>query len=156
MAVADAHVALIAADREAQIDLESSVVEPATSRAFTGPGASRRIIKPDLYAETAASRDSEFVQAWFIEVDLGTESIPTLLRKCRDYAAYRQSGIEQDQHGSFPIVIWSITHRDPAKADNRRQALTAAIVADRGLPNALFRIVAPEQLLPLIQSGGTL
>jgi hypothetical protein len=85
---------------------------------------------------------------------LGTEHIPTLLTKCREYEAYRQTGIEQDRHGAFPLVVWSLTHPDPAKADRRRQALAEAIAADRHLPSALFRVVAPQCVLPLIQNGG--
>lgn len=152
LAIADAHITLIQADRNRQIELVESAVEPTAWRVFTGIGAARRVLKPDLYAETATEDD--FVHAWFIEVDLGTESIPTLLAKCREYEAYRQTGIEQDRHGSFPIVIWSLTHRDPAKAERRLQALTDAIAIDRNLPNALFRIVRPEGLLSLIRTGG--
>jgi hypothetical protein len=152
LAIADVHITLIQADRDRQFELVESAVEPTAWRAFTGIGAARRVLKPDVYAETAT--DDDFVHAWFIEVDLGTESIPTLLAKCREYEAYRQAGIEQDRHGAFPLVVWSITHRDPAKAERRRHALTDAIAIDRNLPNALFRIVRPEGLLPLIQTGG--
>jgi hypothetical protein len=70
------------------------------------------------------------------------------------YEAYRQTCIEQDRHGAFPLVVWSITHPDPAKAERRRQALADAIAADRTLTAALFRIVAPDALLPLIGNGG--
>lgn len=154
LAIADHHIALIAASRAAELGLVDSAVEPATWRTFVGVGAARRTLKPDLYAETA-SRD-DLVHAWFVEVDLGTEHIPTLLAKCREYELYRQTGIEQDRHGAFPIVIWSVTHPDTAKAERRRQALTDAIAADRNLPSALFRIVAPEQLLPLMRNGGAL
>lgn len=152
LAIADAHVALIAADRRGDLELVDSAVEPASWRRHTGVGGARMTLKPDLSAETAT--DDDYVHAWFIEIDLGTESIPTLLKKCRDYEAYRQTGIEQDRHGSFPLVVWSITHRDPAKAENRRAALADAIAKDRRLPSTLFRIVAPEQLLPLFQNGG--
>lgn len=152
LAVADAHVELIEADREQSIQLVDSAVEPATWRRFTGLGAARRTLKPDLYAETATTDD--LVRAWFIEIDLGTESIPTLLTKCRDYESYRQTGIEQDRHGAFPLVVWSLAHADPAKAQRRRQALADAIAADPRLPSALFRIVAPEDVLPLIENGG--
>lgn len=153
LAIADCHATLVAADRTRQIELTDSAVEPASWRTFTGTGGARLTLKPDLYVETATADD--LVHAWFLEIDLGTESIPTLLRKCRDYEAYRCSGIEQDRHGSFPLVIWSMTHQDPAKAQRRRQALTEAIAADRTLTNQLFQIIAPEQLLPLIQRGAT-
>lgn len=151
LAITDARIALIEADRTGAIELIGSAVEPAAWRRYVGIGAARRILKPDLAAETAAG---DWVHAWFIEIDLGTESIPTLLTKCRQYEAYRQTGIEQDQHGSFPVVIWSMTHRDPATAKRRRDALAAAIAADRSLPAVLFRIVAPDELVALIQQGG--
>lgn len=154
LAIADTHIALITADHNGDIELVESAIEPGAWRTFAGIGAALRILKSDLYAETAT--DEGLVYAWFIEVDLGTESIPTLHSKCREYEAYRQTGIEQDRHGAFPLVIWSITHSDPAKAERRRQALTDAIAADRGLTAALFRVVAPEQLLPLIRNGGAL
>lgn len=153
LAIAEAHVTLIRADRNRQIELTECAIEPVSWRRFTGIGGSRLTAKPDLYVESAATPGSDLVTAWFLEIDLGTEHIPTLLKKCRDYQTYRQSGIEQDRHGSFPLVIWSMTHPDPAKAQRRRQALTDAIAADRTLPDALFRIIAPEQLLPLLQQG---
>lgn len=153
LAVAETHVTLIRADRKRDIELAECAIEPASWRRFNGTGGSRLAVKPDLYIETAAATDSDLVTAWFLEIDLGTEHIPTLLKKCRDYETYRRSGIEQDRHGSFPLVIWSMTHHDPAKAQRRRQALTEAIAADRNLPDVLFRIIAPEQLLPLIQQG---
>lgn len=152
LAVADAHVALIQADRDSLLELVDSAVEPATWRRFIGIGAARRTLKPDLYAETATTDD--LVRAWFIEIDLGTEHLPTLLTKCREYEAYRQTGIEQDRDGAFPLVVWSLTHPDPATADRRRQALTDAIADDPRLTPALFRVVAPKQLVPLIHDGG--
>jgi len=152
LAVADTHVALTVAYRESSIELIDSAVEPATWRTYTGIGAARRILKPDLFAEIATS--DGLVRAWFIEIDLGTEHIPTLLAKCREYEAYRQTGIEQERHGAFPVVIWSLAHGDPAKAERRRQVFAEAIARDPRLPTALFRVVAPERVLPLIQSGG--
>lgn len=153
LAVADAHVALMTAHREQGIELIDSAVEPATWRKYTGTGAARRILKPDLFAESADG-SGEVVRAWFIEIDLGTEHIPTLLAKCREYESYRQTGIEQDRHGAFPVVIWSLAHGEPAKAERRRQVFVEAIASDPRLPAALFRVVTPEGVLPLIQNGG--
>ncbi|GFM17893.1 MULTISPECIES: replication-relaxation family protein [unclassified Mycobacterium] len=153
LAVADTHVALITAHRNRLFELTDSAVEPATWRTYTGIGAARRTLKPDLFAETADA--SDLVRAWFVEIDLGTEHLPTLLTKCREYESYRQTGIEQDRHGAFPLVVWSMTHPDPATAERRRDALIEAIAKDRQLPSALFRVVTPEQLLPLIQRGGS-
>lgn len=153
LAIADTHTALIDADRRDALELVDSALEPAAWRHFTGIGAARRILKPDLYAETATA--GGLVHAWFIEIDRGTESIPTLITKCREYDAYRQSGIEQDRHGAFPLVIWSVTHTDEQKAIRRRIALEHAIASDRTVTSALFRVIAPDQLVPLMQRGGT-
>ncbi|WP_421877399.1 replication-relaxation family protein [Mycolicibacterium wolinskyi] len=154
LAVADAHIAIVVADGNKALELIDSAVEPSTWRRYTGIGAARRILKPDLFAETAPHGGGDMVRAWFIEVDLGTEHIPTLLTKCREYEAYRQTGIEQDHHGAFPLVIWSMAHTDQATAQRRRDMLTNAIARDPRLPSALFRIVAPDNVLTVLLGGG--
>jgi hypothetical protein len=153
LAIADVHVALVKATRRGQLQLVECELEPSSWRHFTGLGGAHLTVRPDMYLETAANPDSDLVRAWFIEVDLGTESVPTLLKKCRDYEAYRQSGIEQ-AHGGFPPVIWTVTHRDPIRAERRRRDLEKAIEHSRTLTPELFRIIAPEQLVPLLASGG--
>ncbi|SHV15279.1 Uncharacterised protein [Mycobacteroides abscessus subsp. abscessus] len=156
VAVAGTHVTLVEADREACLELVECYVEPTSWRRFPGIGGARLTLKPDLYAETALPSDSDLVHAWFVEVDLGTESIPTLLKKCRDYESYRRTGIEQDHDGSFPLVVWSMTHAEAAKAIQRRLALQDAIDADRSLTSKLFRVIAPDQLVPLLARGGAI
>ena len=156
LAVADAHVALVDAARLGALEVVACAVEPQAWRRYTGHGGARLILKADLSADTAVPPGSEIVHGWFIEVDLGHEGIQTLLKKCRDYEDYRRSGVEQERTGSFPVVIWSMTHTDPTKAERRRTALRAAIDADHSLPSSLFRIVTPQQLIPLITAGGQL
>ncbi len=152
LAVADHHLALLTADRARQLEVIDCTVEPASWRRYVGTGGTAVTLKSDLYTETGAGED--LVHAWFIEVDRGTESLLTLLRKCRDYETYRRSGIEQDRTGGFPVVIWSVTHRNPEKAETRRQNLRDALAADHFLPPQLFRVIAPQQLIPLLQRGG--
>lgn len=154
LAIADTHITLVQADRQGQIELAECAIEPASWRRFAGLAGARMTLKSDLYAETAATPDTDLVHAWFIEVDLGTEHIPTLVKKCRDYETYRRSGVEQADGGGFPLVIWSLAHQDHSKAERRRQALREAIDSDWTLNAALFRVIAPEQLVPLIISGG--
>lgn len=157
LAVAEAHVSLVTAHRQQRLELLTSQVEPAAWRPYTGLGGARLRLKPDLYAETAISADSEYEDAWFIEIDLGTESIPRLIKKCRDYEAYRRTGIEQERsEGTFPRIIWSLSAKDPDKAERRRDALREAIDRDRNLPSELFHIIAPHQLIDLIREGGVL
>lgn len=156
LAVADAHVALVDADRQRTLELVSCAVEPAAWRRYIALGGARLILKTDLAADTAVPPGSEYVHGWFIEIDLGHEGIQTLLKKCRDYEDYRRSGVEQERTGGFPVVIWSMAHTDETKAERRRIALRTAIDADPSLPSHLFRIIAPQQLVPFIAAGGQL
>ena len=70
---------------------------------------------------------------WFIEVDRASESLPVVVRKCRLYADYYQSGKEQAaQRRRFPRVCWVVP--DELRAERLRQA----IARDRTLPERLF------------------
>ncbi|WP_280483911.1 replication-relaxation family protein [Nocardia farcinica] len=153
LSIADAHVALVEADRQGQLELLKCEIEPAAWRDYVGMGGTRLTLKPDLYAETACPPGSEYVDAAFIEIDKGTESIPTLIRKCHEYEAYWRLGIEQERNGGFPLVVWSITAETPSKADKRRDALRRAIDKNRKLRPELFRIIAPIQLIATLQKG---
>lgn len=103
-------------------------VEPASWRRYTGTGGEPRWLQPDL-AATLTGTDAEggYTDHWFIEVDCGTESIPTLLRKCDQYTAYHASGVEQDQLGTFPAVLWIFTGPTPEHATQRLARLEAAL-----------------------------
>jgi hypothetical protein len=131
LAVADAHLAVL--DHAEQTGLSAQVtVERHAWRPYTGLGGERLWLKPDLFA-SLRGRDEQgaYEDRWFIEVDLGTESLPTLLRKCEQYEAYRRSGNEQDRTGTFPLVLWIFD--DPARvavlrhAVARRPRLTPAL-----------------------------
>ncbi|WP_282780831.1 replication-relaxation family protein [Nocardia sp. CC201C] len=161
LAVAETHLRLVEANRRDQLELVHVEVEPRCWRGYTALGGTRWV-KPDLYAETTIRRGSEDVDGWFIEVDLGSESIPRLLKKCHDYQAYERTGIEQ--YGGddpiapqpFPAVIWTLTHRNLATAERRRRALRAAIAHDPRLDDALFHVIAPDQFITHITNGGHL
>jgi len=85
---------------------------------------------------------------FFIEVDLGTESIPTLVKKCHQYEEYRRSGVEQTKHGAFPLVLWLfVDHGRVAK-------LQAAIQRSRTITSELYRFATPETLTQVL-AGGT-
>ncbi|MEV0357656.1 replication-relaxation family protein [Nocardia sp. NPDC050697] len=154
LGIADAHVAFVEAAAVGQLELLRCEVEPASWRDYLGLGGARLTLKPDLYAEIASPPGSDNVDAAFIEIDRGTESIPTLLKKCREYESYRRQGIEQDRSdGAFPLVIWSMTAPTHARAERRRIALREAIRRDRSLPDGLFVAIAPEQLIQPLQKG---
>jgi hypothetical protein len=141
LAIADVHLALVEGQRAEQLELTSLQIEPAAWRRYTGPTGNQAVLKPDLSAITA---NGEFEDHWFIEVDRATESIPVLIRQCRQYEAYRRSGTEQASHGLFPLVLWIVP--DELRAAKLYEALTAA----HDLDSDLFRITTPGRLLTAI------
>lgn len=109
LAEADTHLAIRAAAAAAGWTWAVQV-ERLAARPYLGSGGEPQVLRPDLHAKLGGTdQDGAFEDVWFIEVDLGTESLPTLLRKCAQYEAYRRSGVEQAEHGSFPLVLWLFT-----------------------------------------------
>lgn len=155
LAIADTTVALTMAERAGQIELIAADPEPFCWRRYPGLGGAAVTLKPDLHAVTAPGPDSDFEDSWFIEIDLGTETIPTLIRKCREYESYRRGGTEQDRAGVFPIVVWVMSAPNADTAQRRIHSLTAQIARSDDLSDAIFRIITPDQLISLIQKGGT-
>lgn len=110
LAVADLYVGVKERERQG-IDLLSFDGEPACWRHFTGPGGELVVVKPDAYVQVGLGA---LVSSWFIEVDLGTETLPTIQRKSERYIAYWNSGTEQQrtkrelEAGVFPFVLWLV------------------------------------------------
>jgi len=131
LAVAETNVTLVDAERSGRIELLQFEAEPPCWRSFSGPGGQTVLLKPDAYLRLAIG---ELEHSAFVEVDLGTESAPTIARKCGVYAAYWRTGLEQGRRGVFPMVLWLVR-------DTARRARIATVVA--GLPaevRALFRV----------------
>jgi hypothetical protein len=109
-------------------------------------GGARDIVKPDVYVLTGTG---DYEDAWFLEVDRGTESPAAVARKCRAYDRYWRTGREQSAHGSFPITIWICP-------DERRSGRIERIIgAARNLNRDLFRITTGSGLLALLQGGAS-
>lgn len=120
-----------------QYDVLTVAVEPDCWREFsTATGTAT--LKPDLYVVTA---DAATETHSFVEVDLGTEHLPALLRKCRMYQRYFQTGTEQHQHGLFPAVIWLVP------TAKRARDLQTALTTVRDLDADLFWVTTSEQAL---------
>lgn len=118
LAIADVHFGLRRLQDLPSVDAVHVSIEPECWRRFTGHGGEPRWLQPDL---AATIQTSDFDDRWFIEVDLGTEALPTLLKKCGQYESYRATGIEQDEHGAFPLVLWLFSK--PERADALQQAI---------------------------------
>lgn len=146
LAVADVHV-LLEQHRSIEAIEDASVeVEPQSWRRYTSLGGEPRWLQPDLAAIVLTA---EYEDRWFIEVDLGTESLPTLLRKCGHYEDYRASGQEQSQHGNFPLVLWLFT--DQRRADKLR----AAVARTPRLTPELYRFATPDSIAEVLSGGAS-
>ena len=138
LAVADTAVAIRERAAAGYFDLLVLDSEPACWLTFTGAGGETLTLKPDLFAATA---DATTETHSFIEVDLGTEHLPAILRKCRLYQRYERTGIEQESRGLFPAVVWLVP------TAKRLGAIRNAIAADRALDTGLYWVTTHEQAL---------
>jgi hypothetical protein len=142
LTTADCYLGLIGAARAGTFELVSFETEPACWRRYLGAGGTREILKPDFFAVTATG---EYEDRWFVEVDRGTETLPTLLKKCAQYERFRRTGREQAANGVFPLVVWLVPD------DTRQRKLQTAVRASRGLDVGLFRITSSGRFLDVIR-----
>jgi hypothetical protein len=105
LAVAELHVRLREVERLGHVELLTFDGEPSCWRHFSGSGGELVIVKPDAYVHLGFK---DFERRAFVEVDLATESLPTIERKCLRFMAYWRSGIEQQRRGVFPMVVWLV------------------------------------------------
>lgn len=137
LAIADVATQLrehAAANRFELLQLET---EPRCWRTF-GTASGAATLKPDLSVITADPRTETHT---FIEVDLGTEHLPAVIRKCRMYQRYFRTGIEQQSRGLFPAVVWLVP------TTKRARMLQDAINAARDLDINLFWTTTTDQAL---------
>lgn len=126
-------------------------IERAAGRRMPTPGGGSRTLEPDLYAVIAAEDSGgPYQDRWFIEVDTGSESLPTLVKKCEQYETYRRLGIEGTD--GFPLVLWVFhgPHRQ-----HRAEELQRRIWRSSHLPFELFRFTNPEHLTDELMGGAT-
>ena len=143
-AVSQLVVDVTVASRRGLLDLLDAQAEPRCWREFSGVGGGRRLVRPDAFL---ALGGGGYLLHWFIEVDRSSESLPVVVRKCRLYADYYQSGIEQAARGGvFPRVCWIVP--DEARAERVR----AAIARDRTLPKRLFVVTPGERAVTTLKS----
>lgn len=156
LAVAETHLRLVEAQARNELKLERCELEPECWRSYNNLGGLAIRLRPDLYIQTATHPESDEVESFFVEVDLGSESIPRLIKKCHEYQRYERTGVEQgdDDEHEFPGVIWTMTHRNMATAERRRRSLREAIEHDHKLDASLFYVITPDQLIIFVTDGG--
>ncbi|MEU8628971.1 replication-relaxation family protein [Streptomyces sp. NPDC048669] len=116
--VSELYVQLVEQHWDGRGDLLAFDAEPNAWRHHTGPGGELLVVKPDAYIRigtTALERSA------FVEVDLSTETLPTIQRKSARYIDYWRSGVEQQWRGVFPKVVWLV------KDDHRREHIETVI-----------------------------
>ena len=143
LATAQLAVDLTVTARTGIMELLSFQAEPESWREFAGVGGGRRLLRPDAFLVVGSGA---YELRWLIEVDRATESLPVIIRKCRLYADYYQSGVEQAKHGVFPRVCWVVP--DETRAERLREAITR----DRRLPDGLFVVTTNEQAVKTLCS----
>ncbi len=145
LAIAELGVRLVELGRTELLDLSVLQTEPDCWRAFVGKNGAATFLKPDLYAVTA---DAEFDTHTYFEVDLSTEHLPTLRRKCEVYQRYFAAGIDQERLGLFPGVIWVMS------SPERAERLRTAINEDPGLEADLFDVATATNVLEVLAPPG--
>lgn len=130
LGVAQLVIDLTEAARRDELDLLGCQAEPRCWRQFTSTSG-LTVLRPDLFVSLGVG---DFEHRWFVEVDRGTEHLPALIRKCRQYEAYYATGVEQAEHGVFPRACWIVP--DARRADRLR----TAIDDDRRLTDTLFHV----------------
>ena len=143
LAVTDIHVQLAEAASTGAFHLTAVQVETEAWRPYVASGGAQHILKPDLMVTVSSDTYDDH---WYVEVDLGTESLPVLLRKCTAYEDYRRTGRPQAEHGVFPRVLWILS------TPGRVARLSAAITADPRLPDRLFTCITTDDLIPTIRN----
>lgn len=147
LSVGETHLGFraVASATNATVDV---TIEQQAWRRYPGLGGEALWLRPDLHvALSGTDADGSYEDRWFVEVDCGTESLPTLLRKCEQYEAYRQSGVEQAEHGVFPLVLWVFVG---PRADSRNEALRRSIGRSTRFAPALYRYATAGTLRAVI------
>lgn len=144
LAIGDVAVETIERSRTNGYEVLELETEPTCWRSFQSGGVALTL-KPDLLLVTA---DTETETHSFIEVDLGTEHLPAIRRKCDLYQRAYRDGSEERARGLFPAVVW-------IAVDNRRaDALRVGIAADSTLDPDLFTVVVRDAALTTLAPYG--
>ncbi|MBX7265553.1 replication-relaxation family protein [Micromonospora sp. Llam7] len=140
LGVAEVYVRLVEAERTGSLEMLDFQAEPPAWRTFPGANGPA-VLKPDAFVRLGVD---DLEHSAFLEIDRSTESVPTIVRKCRTYVAYWQSGIEQAEHEVFPRVLW-------LAADARgAQRITQALTQMPRDAQHLFQVTFLESAVPVL------
>jgi hypothetical protein len=115
--------------------------EPLCWRSHLGIHGNPEWVKPDLEIVTQVEG---YEDHWWLEIDLDTEHPKRLLVKAHAYLRHYQSGIEQNQHGVFPVIVWVTATSD------RAGRIADLMAADPRLPEGMFATACLNDLQALL------
>lgn len=143
LAVSEIYTLLKELHRQKKIELLTIQNEPKCWRNFSDRGISF-YVKPDLFASLIPAHENEYELSFYFELDRATEAPIRVIKKCKQYIAYYNSGIEQRLNGVFPYVIWITVNK------KRQEQLIRYI--QENLPKAveLFQVITIEEFESLI------
>jgi hypothetical protein len=133
LAVSELYVSLVERCHVGPVELGAFAAEPGCWRRFGGLAGQAVTLKPDAFVQLVSGSGAYEASA-FVEMDLDTESLPTIMRKLGVYVAYWRTGAEQQRHGVFPKVWWL------APTAARREAIARTIERLPHEARVLFRV----------------
>ncbi|MGG5342167.1 replication-relaxation family protein [Enterococcus sp. AZ192] len=144
LAINESYTKLLELDRQKKIELLEVQHEPRCWRTFSERGISF-YLKPDLFASLVPAHEREFETVYFLEIDRATEAPIKVIKKCKQYINYFNSGIEQRQNGVFPFVVWITPN------EKRCEQLTRYIHENLPKAEMLFRVIPIKEFDTLIR-----
>lgn len=136
LAVTDVYVSLMGLSARGAVEPMVFEMEPECWREFAPLGAPVTL-KPDAFMRIGyrAGEDS-----YFVEVDRRTESLRTIEAKAAVYWSYFVSGEEQERHGVFPRVLWTVPN------PQRQQDLQAFLKAGKTEAPRLHEVILQSEV----------
>ena len=145
LAVAESYVQIVEICKKRQLEHIRTDIEPSSWRRHIDEHGGVVHLKPDLFSVIS---NGEYEDSWFIEIDLDTASYTAISEKCRRYARYYRSGLEQVSTGVFPQVVWIV----PNLA--RKEGLERIISNCRDLqPKNMFKVITSPEFETLLVNG---
>lgn len=146
LAITETFTRLKELDRQKKIELLEVQFEPRCWHTFSLKETAT-FLKPDLFARFA--QNDEYEEFYFLELDQATQAPNRVVRKCKFYISYYNSGIEQRVNGIFPYVTWITVN------EKRREQLTRYIHEHLPKAEMLFRVICMEEFETLLTGDQT-
>lgn len=144
LAISGIYTETVIACRTGRAELLGFQFEPECWARFPGAWGVTLTLKPDAGLQLGVG---EYAYSFLLEMDMATESLPTVERKARRHLDYYRSGEARRLRGISPRVVWI--------APNTERAQRIQSVLDRlgDVAHKLFTITTAEQAVQLLTGG---